>query len=54
MGYPGRILHSHGAHLNKIVAEPAVTITAPVAGSATSTITATFPGQSITLLVAPD
>ncbi len=41
------------ADLTKIVAAPAVSITAPTGGSTTSTMTATFPAQSITLLVAP-
>jgi Glycoside hydrolase family 44/Bacterial Ig-like domain (group 3) len=41
------------ADLTKIVAAPAVSITAPTGGSTTSTIAATFPAQSITLLVAP-
>ena len=41
------------ANLNAIVAQPGVTVTLPVAGSATSTITSTFPAQSITLLVIP-
>jgi hypothetical protein len=41
------------ADLTKIAAEPAASITAPAGGSTTSTITGTFPGQSITLLVVP-
>ena len=41
------------ANLNAIVAQPGVTVTPPPAGSATSTITATFPAQSIMLLVIP-
>jgi hypothetical protein len=41
------------ASLSAIVAQPAVTITPPASGSNSSTITATFPGQSITLLVLP-
>jgi len=41
------------ANLNAIVAQPGVTVTLPVAGSATSTITSTFPAQSITLLIIP-
>ncbi len=41
------------ANLNAIVAGPAAAITAPGTGSTASTITATFPGQSITLIVVP-
>jgi len=41
------------ADLTKIAAQPAASITAPAGGSTTSTITSTFPAQSITLLVAP-
>jgi hypothetical protein len=41
-------------NLNAIVAQPAVTIAAPVSGSMTSTITTSFPAQSITLLVVPN
>jgi hypothetical protein len=41
------------ANLNAIVAQPAVTVIAPPAGSTTSTITMTFPAQSITLIVIP-
>jgi hypothetical protein len=41
------------ANLNAIMAQPAVSITPPAAGSTTSTITGTFPAQSITLLVVP-
>jgi hypothetical protein len=42
------------ANLNAIVSEPAVTITPPASGSTTSTITTSFPAQSITLLVLPN
>ena len=41
------------AHLAGIVAQPAITVTPPAKGSATSTLTTTFPAQSITLLVVP-
>ncbi len=41
------------ADLSAIVAQPNVTVTPPAAGSTTSTITSTFPAQSITLLVVP-
>ncbi len=40
-------------NLQSIVAQPAVTVMPPAAGSTTSTITTTFPAQSITLLVIP-
>ncbi len=39
------------ASLNAIVAQPSVPVTPPAAGGATSTLTTTFPAQSITLLV---
>lgn len=42
------------ANLAAIVAQPAVTVTAPTGGGTTSTITTTFPAQSITLLVIPN
>jgi hypothetical protein len=41
------------ANLNAIAAQPGVTVTLPAAGSTTSSITSTFPAQSITLLVVP-
>jgi hypothetical protein len=41
------------ANLNSIVSMPAVTVTPPAGGGTASTITAAFPGQSITLLVVP-
>jgi hypothetical protein len=41
------------ADLTKIATDPAASITAPAGGGTTSTITSTFPGQSITLLVVP-
>jgi hypothetical protein len=44
--------YSNG-NLAAIQALPAVTVTAPAAGSTTSTLTTTFPAQSITLLVIP-
>jgi Glycoside hydrolase family 44/Bacterial Ig-like domain (group 3) len=40
-------------NLNAIVGQTAATITPPASGSTTSTISATFPAQSITLLVIP-
>ena len=41
------------ANLAGIIAKPAVTVTPPAKGSTTSTISATFPAQSITLFVVP-
>jgi hypothetical protein len=41
------------ANLNAIVAQTPVAATAPASGSTTSTISATFPAQSITLFVVP-
>jgi hypothetical protein len=42
------------ANLAAIVAQAAVTVTPPATGSTTSTLSTTFPAQSITLLVVPD
>jgi hypothetical protein len=41
------------ANLTAIVTQPSVPVTPPAAGGTTSTLTATFPAQSITLLVIP-
>lgn len=41
------------ANLAGIVAQPSVTVTPPAAGSTASTISTTFPAQSITLFVVP-
>ncbi len=41
------------ANLTGIVSQAAVTISPPVAGGTTSTISATFPAQSITLFIVP-
>jgi hypothetical protein len=41
------------ANLTSIVAQPSVPVTPPGSGGTTSTLTATFPAQSITLLVIP-
>ncbi len=41
------------ANLAAIVAAPDVTVTAPASGSTTSTLSTTFPAQSVTLLVIP-
>jgi len=42
------------ANLNAIVAQSSLTITPPTGSSTTSTVTTTFPAQSITLLVVPE
>jgi len=42
------------ANLAGILAQPAVTVNPPTTGGTTSTITTTFPAQSITLLVIPN
>lgn len=42
------------ANLKAIVAQPAVPVAPPALGSTASTLTATFPAQSITLLVVPN
>ena len=44
----------NNANLKAIVAQPAVPLTPPASGSTTSTLSTTFPAQSITLLVVPD
>jgi hypothetical protein len=41
------------ANLAGLVTQPAITVTAPPNGSTTSSLSTTFPGQSITLLVIP-
>jgi hypothetical protein len=48
-----RVFLYSSANLAGIVAQPDVTVTPPPQGSTTSTIGATFPAQSITLLVVP-
>jgi len=42
------------ANINAIVPQTAVTVTPPASGSTSSTISYTFPGQSITLFVIPN
>jgi len=42
------------ANINAIVAQPAVTVTPPLGGGTTSSISYTFPTQSITLFVIPN
>jgi len=50
---PTKVFLYSNANPAAIVAQPNLTITPPAAGSTTSTLGATFPAQSITLLVAP-
>jgi hypothetical protein len=52
-GATAQVYQYSAADLTKIVAAPAATITAPSGGGTTSTISGTFPAQSITLLVVP-
>jgi hypothetical protein len=48
-----RVYQYSNANPAAIVAQPGVTVTPPATGKTTSTIIATFPGQSITLFVVP-
>jgi hypothetical protein len=41
------------ANLGGIVAQPSLTVTPPAAGGSTSSVSTTFPAQSITLVVVP-
>jgi len=50
---PAKVFLYSNANLAAIVAQPALTVTAPVSPATTSTLAATFPAQSITLLVIP-
>lgn len=50
---PAKVFLYSNAKLDAIVAQPALTVTAPVSPSTTSTLATTFPAQSITLLVIP-
>ena len=50
---PGQSYLYSNANLNAIVAQPNISVTAPGSGSTTSTISATFPAQSITILIVP-
>jgi len=52
-GGPAKVFLYSNAHLAGIVAQPDVAVTAPTGGSTTSTITTTFPAQSITVFVIP-
>jgi hypothetical protein len=50
---PAKSYLCSNANLTSIVAQPSVPVTPPGSGGTTSTLTATFPAQSITLLVIP-
>jgi hypothetical protein len=50
---PAAVYQYSDSDLNAIMAEPSVTLTAPSGGGTTSTISYTFPAQSITLFVIP-
>jgi len=50
---PAKVYTYSNANLAAIVAQPNIALTTPVKGSTASTLTATFPAQSITLLVVP-
>ncbi len=53
-GAKAQVYQYSNANLNAIVSAPAVAVTPPAKGGTTSTLSATFPGQSITLLVIPN
>jgi len=50
---PAKVYLYNNANLAGIVSQPSVTITAPGGGTTVNTLTTTFPGQSITILVIP-
>jgi hypothetical protein len=50
---PAQAFLYSNANLNAIVTQPSVNVTAPAGGSTTSTLSTTFPAQSITILVVP-
>ena len=50
---PAKVFLYSNANLSAIVAQPAQTLTPPVAPATANTLTMTFPAQSITLLVVP-
>lgn len=50
---PAQAFLYSNANLKAIVAQPTITVTAPTGGSTTSTLSTTFPAQSITLLIIP-
>jgi hypothetical protein len=53
-GTMAQVYQYSNGNLNEIVSEPAAAVTPPANGGTTSTLSATFPGQSITLLVIPN
>jgi hypothetical protein len=50
---PAKVYLYSAANLAGLVAQPAITLTAPTGSSTTSSLSTTFSGQSITLLVIP-
>lgn len=50
---PAQVFLYSNTNLNAIVAQPDVAVTAPPGGSTTSSVSTTFPAQSITMLVVP-
>jgi hypothetical protein len=50
---PAKVFLYSSANLSAIVVQPNLTVTPPAAGSTNSTLSTTFPAQSITLLVVP-
>ena len=50
---PAKVFLYSNANLNAIVSQPNVSVTAPSGSGTTSTLSTTFPAQSITLLVIP-
>ena len=50
---PAKVFLYNNANLTGIVPEPNLTVTPPPVGSTTSSVLATFPAQSITILVIP-
>jgi hypothetical protein len=50
---PAKVFLYSNSNLAAIVAQPDLTVTPPATGSTTSTVSTTFPAQSLTLLVVP-
>jgi hypothetical protein len=50
-GGPAQAFLYSNANLSAIVAQPNITVTAPTGGGTTSTLTTSFPAQSITILI---
>jgi Glycoside hydrolase family 44 len=50
---PAQAFLYSSANLNTIVTEPNIPVNAPASGSTTSTLSTTFPAQSITILIVP-